>query len=69
MILAKAAEHVDPEYLMDIIDNLIDKFFDTHSLRLKVPHYLDDPEDRENETYLDIDFETKHLSPGRRESK
>lgn len=69
MILAKAAEHVDSEYLMDIIDNLIDKFFDTHSLRLKVPHYLDDPKDREDETYLDIDFETKHLSSGRRESK
>lgn len=54
-VLVKIADYVDQTYLKDIIDNMIDKFFDNHLLRVKIPQYFEETDD-EDITYLDIDF-------------
>lgn len=55
-VLAKIADYVDQTYLKDIIDNMVDKFFDNHLLRLKIPQYFDETNQQDEPTYVDIDF-------------
>lgn len=64
--LSKVAEHVNPAHLRDVIDNLVDNFFENHSLRLQVPEYLEDGGNRDERIFLDINFGS---SDSLRESK
>lgn len=61
---ARIAQYVDQSYLKEVIDHLVDRFFDNHFLRVRIPRYLDDygaVEAGEELLYLDIDFKTDHL--------
>ncbi len=61
--LAKIDDHVDQTYLKEIIDNLVDKFFDNHFLRVKIPEYFDGKSRNDNDgTYVDIDFQNQESS-------
>lgn len=61
---ARIAQYVDQSYLKEVIDHLVDRFFDNHFLRVRIPRYLDGSEameaGEEDLLYLDIDFRTDH---------
>lgn len=66
--LAKIADYVNQAYLKEIIDNLIEQFFDNHFIRVKVPEYFDNPGENDVDgTYLDIDFGSKESLSSARE--
>ncbi|XP_065214525.1 uncharacterized protein LOC135841481 [Planococcus citri] len=70
-ILAKIAEYVDPSYLKDFIDHLIDVFFDNHVLRVKIPSYFQEnsSDDVNETTFVDIDFGVQRAPASSRDGK
>lgn len=68
-MLTRVAEHVDRAHLKDIIDNLVNRFFENHSLRVRLPEHVEDSGYRGEGTYLDIDFGSTDSSNSLRESK
>ena len=56
---ARIAQYVDETHLKEVIDHLVDRFFENHFLRVKLPRSLEDlAAEAGDDLYLDIDFKS-----------